>query len=52
MKMNNELFNADVWEKAWKEDPAAMGNRFKKAGTDLAHSFDHKAKAFNEEVFS
>lgn len=50
--MINELFNAAVWEKAWKEDPAATGNIFKKSGMDPTHGFDHKAKAFNEEVFS
>ncbi|MNC28840.1 Methyltransferase domain protein [compost metagenome] len=50
--MMNDLFNADVWEKAWKEDPAAMGNRFKQSGMDMARAFDHKAKSFNEEVFS
>lgn len=50
--MTTDLFNASVWEKAWKEDPEAMGNKFRKAGTDLARSFDHKAKIFNEEVFS
>ncbi|GGF80977.1 hypothetical protein GCM10010912_27590 [Paenibacillus albidus] len=49
--MTNELFNADVWEKAWKADPAAMGNKMKhaKMGPTL---FDFKAKTFNEEVFS
>ncbi|WP_019909549.1 class I SAM-dependent methyltransferase [Paenibacillus sp. HW567] len=50
--MNNELFNAAVWEKDWKEDPAAMGNVLKKSGMDPTHGFDHKAQAFNEEVFS
>ncbi|QQZ60957.1 class I SAM-dependent methyltransferase [Paenibacillus sonchi] len=50
--MINDLFSADVWEKAWKEDPAAMGNRFKQSGMDMARAFDHKAKSFNEEVFS
>ncbi|MEI2397369.1 SAM-dependent methyltransferase [Paenibacillus phytohabitans] len=50
--MNNGLFNAAVWEKAWKEDPKAMANKFKAMGMDPHHSFDHKAKVFNEEVFS
>ncbi|AIQ70089.1 class I SAM-dependent methyltransferase [Paenibacillus graminis] len=50
--MINDLFNADVWEKAWKEDPEATGNRFKQSGMDMARTFDHKAKSFNEEVFS
>lgn len=50
--MSNELFDASVWEKAWKEDPHAGANKMKKAGIDPAHSFDHKAEAFNKEVFS
>jgi hypothetical protein len=50
--MNNGLFDAEVWEKAWKEDPKAMGNKFKAMGMDPLRSFDHKAQIFNEEVFS
>ncbi|WP_379161670.1 class I SAM-dependent methyltransferase [Paenibacillus sp. sgz5001063] len=50
--MTTDLFNASVWEKAWKEDPEATGNKFRMAGMDPARSFDHKAKTFNEEVFS
>lgn len=50
--MTTDLFDPQVWEKAWKEDPLAMGNHMKRAGSDPTHSFDHKAKAFNEEVFS
>ena len=50
--MNNGLFDAEVWEQAWKEDPAAMGNKFKVMGMDPLRSFDHKAQVFNEEVFS
>ncbi|WP_379131719.1 class I SAM-dependent methyltransferase [Paenibacillus sp. sgz500958] len=50
--MINELFNEQVWEKAWKEDPLSMGNKMKRAGVDFTRSFDHKAKTFNEEVFS
>ncbi|QUL53122.1 SAM-dependent methyltransferase [Paenibacillus tritici] len=50
--MNNYLFDAKVWEKAWQEDPKAMANRFKKMGMDPHKSFDHKAEVFNEEVFS
>ncbi|MRN57296.1 class I SAM-dependent methyltransferase [Paenibacillus monticola] len=49
--MINELFNAAIWEKAWKEDPTAMGNKMKKMGMDTTQ-FDHKAVAFNKEVFS
>jgi SAM-dependent methyltransferase len=50
--MTQDLFNEQVWEQAWKEDPQAMGNKMKRAGIDLTRSFDHKAKTFNEEVFS
>lgn len=50
--MNNGLFDAALWEKAWKEDPKAMANKFKAMGMDPHRSFDHKAKVFNEEVFS
>jgi len=50
--MTQDLFNEQVWEQAWKEDPQAMGNKMKRAGVDFTRSFDHKAKAFNEEVFS
>jgi 2-polyprenyl-3-methyl-5-hydroxy-6-metoxy-1,4-benzoquinol methylase len=50
--MNNTLFNAQVWEQAWKEDPDSMANRMKRAGVDLTRSFDSKAAVFNEEVFS
>ncbi|KGE18882.1 class I SAM-dependent methyltransferase [Paenibacillus wynnii] len=50
--MTQDLFNVQVWEQAWKADPKAMGNKMKRMGIDFAHSFDHKAKAFNEEVFS
>ena len=50
--MNNGLFDAAVWEKAWQEDPKAMANKFKAMGMNPHTSFDHKAKVFNEEVFS
>lgn len=50
--MNNGLFDASVWEKAWKEDPKAMANKFKAMGMNPHTSFDHKAQVFNEEVFS
>lgn len=52
MIMNNGLFDPQVWERAWKEDPATMANKFKAMGMDPLRSFDHKAKVFNEEVFS
>jgi SAM-dependent methyltransferase len=50
--MINEIFNAAIWEKAWKEDPSAMGNKMKQMGMDTTTHFDHKAEAFNQEVFS
>lgn len=50
--MTQDLFNEQVWEQAWKEDPQSMGNKMKRAGIDFTRSFDHKAKVFNEEVFS
>lgn len=50
--MNNDLFNAQVWENAWKEDPNAMANKFLAMGMDPHRSFDLKAEVFNEEVFS
>lgn len=50
--MTNELFHAEVWEKAWKEDGRTAVNKMKKAGIDPAHAFDRKAKSFNEEAFS
>lgn len=50
--MTTELFDTQVWEKAWKEDPLSMGNHMKRAGSDPTHMFDHKAASFNEEVFS
>ncbi|EFM12136.1 Methyltransferase type 11 [Paenibacillus curdlanolyticus YK9] len=47
-----DLFDEGLWEKAWKEDPHSFANKMKKAGIDATHSFDHKAKAFNEQVFN
>jgi SAM-dependent methyltransferase len=50
--MTTELFDSKVWEKAWKEDKESTSNRMKRAGIDPTRSFDHKAKVFDEEVFS
>ncbi|WP_248930998.1 class I SAM-dependent methyltransferase [Paenibacillus hamazuiensis] len=50
--MTNELFNENVWEKAWKEDRHTAVNKMKQAGIDPVHTFDHKAKAFNEQAFN
>ncbi|MDO3676276.1 class I SAM-dependent methyltransferase [Paenibacillus ehimensis] len=50
--MSNDFFNETVWEKAWKEDMNTAVNKMKKAGMDAAHSFDHRAKSFNEEAFN
>lgn len=50
--MNKDLFDAKVWEQAWKEDPKSYINLTRKAGVDPTRSFDSKAAAFNEEVFS
>lgn len=45
----DDLFNAVIWEKAWKDAP---DTRVKKAGIDPARSLDHKAKSFNKQAFS
>lgn len=50
--MIHELFDAAVWEKAWKEDPHTGVSKMKTAGIDPAHAFDQKAASFNEEAFS
>lgn len=50
--MKNELFDAAVWERAWKEDSQTAVMKMKNAGIDPTRSFDHKAQAFNQEVFS
>lgn len=51
-KMELDLFDAAVWEQAWKEDMRSMGNRMKRSGVDMTRSFDTKAVSFNQEVFS
>jgi len=50
--MDMNLFDAAIWEQAWREDPRAMGNRMKRSGVDMTRSFDTKAVSFNQEVFS
>lgn len=48
----HELHDPKVWEEAWATDPSTFANRTKEAGIDPARTFDHKAAAFNEQVFS
>jgi len=48
----NDFFNAAIWEQAWKDESDLKMNRMKKNGIDPTRSFDHKAKAFNEQSFS
>lgn len=48
----NDFFNADIWEKAWKEDADTGVKKMKKAGIDPARAFDQKAKTFNEQSFN
>lgn len=50
--MRNDFFNEAVWEQAWKEDAHTAVKKMKRAGIDPAHTFDHKAKTFNEQTFS
>lgn len=50
--MTNDFFNDAVWEAAWKKDPDTAVSKMKKAGIDPAHTFDHRAKSFNEQAFS
>jgi SAM-dependent methyltransferase len=47
-----DLFNAALWEEAWKEESNLKINRMKKNGIDPTRSFDQKAKTFNEQSFS
>ncbi|MNW42775.1 hypothetical protein D3C74_199580 [compost metagenome] len=46
--MNDDFFNAAMWEKVWKDESDLKIDRFKKSGIDPTRSFDHKAKVFNE----
>jgi SAM-dependent methyltransferase len=48
----NDFFNAALWEKVWKDESDLKIDRMKKNGIDPAHSFDPKAKTFNEQSFS
>ncbi|MCR2805722.1 class I SAM-dependent methyltransferase [Paenibacillus soyae] len=50
--MMNDFYNADAWEKAWKESGDNAADKMKKAGIDPTRSFDPKAKSFNEQSFS
>jgi len=50
--MMNDFFNAAVWEKAWKDDSDTSAKKMSRAGIDPARSFDHKARAFNEQSFN
>lgn len=50
--MTNDFFNDAVWEAAWKKDPDTAISKMKKVGIDPAHTFDHRAKSFNEQAFS
>ncbi|MEC0370758.1 rRNA adenine N-6-methyltransferase family protein [Paenibacillus chibensis] len=49
--MMNDFFNEAVWEKAWKDHGDTIMNKMKRAGFSLAHSFDQKAKSFDEQSF-
>lgn len=51
-ELNKTLFDAAVWEQAWKEDIMSLANRMKRSGVDMTRSFDTKAESFNREVFS
>lgn len=48
----NDFFNEAIWEKAWKDHGDTVVNKMKKAGIEPARSFDHKARAFNEQSFN
>ncbi|MFC4306351.1 methyltransferase domain-containing protein [Cohnella boryungensis] len=48
----NDIFNAALWEKAWKEDSNTIASKMRAAGIDPSRSFDPKAKKFNEQSFS
>lgn len=50
--MTMDTLDPRFWEEAWKNDPHTFANRMQQAGLDPAHSFDHKAKEFNKQVFS
>ncbi|WP_188890784.1 class I SAM-dependent methyltransferase [Paenibacillus radicis (ex Gao et al. 2016)] len=48
----NDFYNEAIWEKAWKDQSEIMLKKMQKAGVDFSHSFDPKAKTFNEQSFS
>ncbi|WP_150271414.1 class I SAM-dependent methyltransferase [Paenibacillus tepidiphilus] len=50
--MKEIVLDEQVWTKAWREDPLTAVARMKKAGMDPAHTFDSKAKTFNEQVWN
>ncbi|WKA56544.1 class I SAM-dependent methyltransferase [Planococcus shixiaomingii] len=52
--MNHLLFNQQIWEKAWEQDPNTSLKRMKKAGlpTYESQGFSKWAKAYNETSFS
>ncbi|KWX85957.1 SAM-dependent methyltransferase [Paenibacillus riograndensis] len=50
--MNDDFFNAAMWEKVWKDESDLKIDRMKKSGIDPTRSFDHKAKVFNEQSFN
>ncbi|WP_019909021.1 class I SAM-dependent methyltransferase [Paenibacillus sp. HW567] len=50
--MNDDFFNAAMWEKVWKDESDIKIARMKMNGIDPTRSFDHKAKTFNEQSFN
>lgn len=48
----NDFFDPSVWEQAWQNDSFTAVKQMRAAGMDPAHSFDHKAAEFNQQVFS
>lgn len=50
--MRNDFFNAELWEKAWKDHGDTVINKMKQVGISPANAFDHKAKTFNAQSFS
>lgn len=52
--MNHPLFNQQIWEKAWEQDPNTSLKRMKEVGfpTYESQGFSKWAKAYNETSFS
>ncbi|MGP3788295.1 class I SAM-dependent methyltransferase [Paenibacillus sp. 1A_MP2] len=50
--MNTKLLDEKTWEQAWENDPYTGVKKMIQAGIDPAQTFDDKANAFNEDVFS